>query len=283
MTNGLGNADTDNGNAGAMASAGDRGLAAGDVSQCSAGGHRHGNGGAVAGGVTPIPSSIVQAVCRIQGSLEAVKKTGRNPHGGYQFASTDDIYAALTRKMGEVGLLILPLEAESEVVRVEKDGKTVQWLKASFEFVLATADATWSDPRSKRSLFIMINGPQTHQAAASYAEKAYLRSLFKIPSGDMDLDSMPQTDNEDDQVALAGPRAKRKSSYEGKRDGTVTDFNKLVAAIAAATNRDDLQAIYMEHAGPSGPWSGMPSRWSDLLQDDFNAKMEGFAALTAAE
>lgn len=54
MTNGLGNADTDNGNAGAMASAGDRGLAAGDVSQCSAGGHRHGNGGAVAGGVTTI-------------------------------------------------------------------------------------------------------------------------------------------------------------------------------------------------------------------------------------
>ncbi len=52
MMSGLGNADTDNGNAGAMASAGDRGLAAGDVSQCSAGGHRHGNGGAVAGGVS---------------------------------------------------------------------------------------------------------------------------------------------------------------------------------------------------------------------------------------
>ncbi len=280
---GLTNADENNGNAGLANGAHDSAVAGGNDALRSNGRGRDGNCSEVAGRVTPIPSSIVQAVCRIQASLEAVRKTGRNPHGSYQFASTDDIYAALTRKMGEVGLIILPLEAESEVVRVEKDGKVVQWLKASFEFVLATADATWSDPRSKRSLFIMINGPQTHQAAASYAEKAYLRSLFKIPSGDMDLDSMPQADSEDDQVALAGPRAKRKSSAEGKRDGSVAEFNKLVAAIASAANRDDLQALYMQHADGNGPWAGMPSRWAGLLQDDYDAKMEGFSARIAAE
>jgi len=234
----------------------------------------------MSGPVATIPTSIVQAVCRIQASLEAVKKTGRNPHGGYQFASTDDIYAALTRKMGEVGLMILPLEVENEVVRVEKDSKMVQWLRVSFEFVLATADATWSDHRSKRSLFIMINGPQTHQAAASYAEKAYLRSLFKIPSGDVDLDSMPQADDEESMVALNGGK-KRKSSAEGKRDGSVKEFNRLRGEIAAAINTEMLAHVREIYAGDEGAWSSMPPAWASTLEEDYEVKMDALRAQAA--
>ena len=89
--------------------------------------------------------------------------------------------------------------------------------------------------------------------------------------------------SEEDQISLTGPRAKRKSSAEGKRDGSVAEFNKLVAAIASAANRDDLQALYMEHADGNGPWAGMPSKWAGLLQDDYDAKMEGFSARIAAE
>ncbi len=237
----------------------------------------------MSGPVATIPTSIVQAVCRIQASLDAVKKTGRNPHGGYQFASTDDIYAALTRKMGEVGLMILPLEVENEVVRVEKDGKMVQWLRVAFEFVLATAEATWSDPRSKRSLFIMISGPQTHQAAASYAEKAYLRSLFKIPSGDLDLDSMPQADNEDDQLRMSAKGGKRKSSAEGKRDGSVKQFNDVRGEISAAVNGEHLREVYLTYCDDNGPWAGMPERWAQTLQEDYETRMSEFDARQAAE
>lgn len=222
--------------------------------------------------VATIPGSIVQAVCRIQASLDAVKKTGRNPHGGYQFASTDDIYAALTRKMGEVGLMILPLEVESEVVRIDKDGKTVQWLRAAFEFVLATPEATWSDPRSKRSLFIMINGPQTHQAAASYAEKAYLRSLFKIPSGDVDLDSMPQAESEEDQHDLLAPR-KRKSSAAAKRDGTDVVFNELRGAVSGADGPADLELIKRNNWQT---WESLPPAWRKILDAEFEDKMAEF-------
>lgn len=232
----------------------------------------------MSGPVATIPTSIVQAVCRIQASLEAVKKTGKNPHGGYQFASTDDIYAALTRKMGEVGLMILPLEVENEVVRVEKDAKMVQWLRVSFEFVLATADATWSDPRSKRSLFIMINGPQTHQAAASYAEKAYLRSLFKIPSGDVDLDSMPQADTEEDQNDLLAPR-KRKSSAAAKRDGTDVAFNELRGAISGADGPADLALIKRNNWSV---WDTLPPAWRKIVDAEFEDKMAEFGEVAEA-
>lgn len=277
--NGLGtHADTDNRDAGAMASAGDRGLAAGDVSQCSAGGHRHGNGGAVAGGVTPIPSSIVQALCQIMVTVDAVKKSQRNQHGGYNFASTDDIYAAVTRKMGEVGLILLSLEDRCEIKRIEKDGKTAQWAHMEFSFVLATTADTWTDQRAKRTLYIQVTGPQTFQAAQSYVEKAYLRSLLKLPTGDMDLDSMPQADNEEDQHDLLAPR-KRKSSAAAKRDGTDVAFNELRGAISGADGPADLALIKRNNWSM---WDTLPPAWRKIVDAEFEDKMAEFGEVAEA-
>jgi hypothetical protein len=271
------NAERDNDNA--ITSAADDGGGSsrhlnGDVGQ---GHHRR---------LTPLPPSIVQAICQIQVTVEAVKKSSRNAHGGYNFASTDDIYAAVTRKMGEVGLVLLSLEDRCEVKRVEKDGKTAQWAHFEFSFVLATTADTWSDERAKRTLFIQVTGPQTFQAAQSYAEKAYLRSLFKLPTGDMDLDSMPQADTEEDEAEMSMPikAGNRKSSYAAKKDGvSVAAFQALLGAIAAAPDRESLQRIYMEHSDANGAWAGMPVKWAKLLQDDFQVRMEALAAQQFAE
>lgn len=232
--------------------------------------------------VDPIPSSIVVAVCKVQAALQAVEKSHRNTHGGYDFASTDDIYAMLTRKMGEAGLMILCLEErEPEIIRLEgKDGKTVQWGKFRFSFVLATQDATWTDPRSKRTLFIQITGAQTFQAAQSYCEKSYLRSLFKIPTGDQDLDALPQAETEEDQVALAGTGKKRKSSAEGKRDGSVKRFNQIRADIQAALNREHLMHLRQSYAED---WAEMPPRWAETLNDEYEDKLLSFGSQQAAE
>jgi len=223
----------------------------------------------------PIPSSIVQAICQVQATLGAVSKSNKNQHGGYQFASTDDIYAALTRKMGEVGLAIISLEDLCEVKRVEKDGKVSQWAQLEFSFVLATADATWTDKRARRTLYIQITGPQTFQAAQSYAEKAFLRSLFKIPTGDMDLDSMPQGETEEDQVALAGPKPKRKSSYAAKKDGGPDLFNEIRAKILQSPTREYLQQIRTLYAEE---WDQMPTRWHELLEHEYEDKLAGSSA-----
>lgn len=220
-----------------------------------------------------VPGSIVKAICAIKAHAEAVKKSQRNQHGGYMFASTDDIYAALTRKMGEVGLAILSLEDECEIVRIEKDGKTSQWARIVYSFILATEDATWTHKSLRRSLYIMVNGPQTFQAAQSYAEKSFMRSTFKLPTGDMDLDSMPQADNEDDQVSLAKP-GKRKSSAEGKRDGSVKLFNEIRAQLANANSRDMLMQVRTLFASE---WAELPPRWSETLDEDYEAQMSRFA------
>lgn len=174
--------------------------------------------------VTPIPASIVKAVCAVQAGMQAVKKSQQNRHGGYSYASADDIYAALTLKMADAGLLSLCLEEhEPEIKEVIKDsidkasGEKIssrqQWMKVSFTFVLATEEDTWTDPRARRTLIIQITGPQTFQAAQSYAEKSWLRSTFKIATGDMDLDGLAQDgDGEFEPGESSGPRPyKRKA------------------------------------------------------------------------
>lgn len=163
----------------------------------------------------PIPGSIVKAITQVMLHMSAVKKSQFNTHGKYHYSSTDDIYAALSLKMADVGLIALCLEdGEPEVKIVEKDnldnGKVIvtrqQWFRVHYKFVLATETDTWTDEGARRSLFIQITGPQTFQAAQSFAEKAWLRSLFKIATGDMDLDGLPQTDDESGED---GPRRQK--------------------------------------------------------------------------
>lgn len=231
--------------------------------------------------VAQIPGSIVKAILKVQGAIAAVAKDGKNPHGGYAFASTDAIYAMLTHKLAEAGLAIICLEDHvPEIVRIEKDGKTAQWGKFSFSFVLATEQDTWQDSRSRRSLFIQITGPQTFMAAQSFAEKTYFRSLFKMPTGDnFDLDALPQGDTEEDQMALNGNGKKRKSSAASKRDGTDKLFNEINAKITEANSSDYLQQIRTLYASE---WEEMPARWVELLDHAYEDKMAGFG-LQAAE
>jgi hypothetical protein len=221
----------------------------------------------------PIPGSIVKAIARIMAGLEAVKKSQRNTHGGYSYASTDDIYAELTRKMGEAGLVLLCLEEEApKIERIEKDGKTSQWGRFVFSFILATEDATWSDPRSRRSIFIQITGPQTHMAAQSYCTKSWLRSTFGVPTGDMDLDGLPQAEAEEDQITLNGAgKAKRKSSAGAKKDGTTEVFNELKHKIETCPDAEllmSLREVSME------TWDTLPARWSALLDETYEDRME---------
>lgn len=235
--------------------------------------------------VVAIPGSIVRALCAVQASVEAVTKSGFNKHGGYKFSSTDDIYAALTKKMGEVGLLIYPLElkpveeSSAKVDVFDKDGtktgeKTVTKLRFHFGYVLATEDASWFDTRSSRSIILLHNGPQTFQGAESFCQKAYLRALFKLPTGDLDLDSMPQAETEEDQAALSGNGAKkRKSSYAAKKDGTEALFNEISAKVNDAPNKEILQQVRTLYAEE---WNELPHKWVELLEGDYETKMMGF-------
>jgi len=240
--------------------------------------HTNGNGHVHYAPMSPaapaqIPGPIVKAIVSVQGAIAGVTKDGKNQHGGYAYASADAIYAMVTHKMADAGLIIICLEEHApEIVKVEKDGKTTQWGRFTFSFVLATEQATWSDCGSRRSLFTPITGPQTFMAAQSYAEKTYLKSLFKIPTGDkFELDGLPQDEDP------SQPRQKRDTSAEWKRGG-VKRFNLLRGRIARCDGPIDCVKIWTDAINdPDFPLAQMPSSWfQETICPDFVSKMDDF-------
>ena len=63
---------------------------------------------------------------------------------------------------------------------------------------------------------------------------------------------------------------KRKSSAEGKRDGSVKKFNAILTAIKDAATDDELMAIRVEHMSAEGvAWAEMPRAWADTIEQDY--------------
>lgn len=63
---------------------------------------------------------------------------------------------------------------------------------------------------------------------------------------------------------------KRKSSAEGKRDGSVKKFNGILTAIKDATTADELMAVRVEHMSADGfAWADMPRAWAETIEQDY--------------
>lgn len=67
------------------------------------------------------------------------------------------------------------------------------------------------------------------------------------------------------------PAFQRKSSAEGKRDGSVKIFNGILESIKSSETGEDLLAIRMEHldADTGTAWANMPRAWADTIEQDF--------------
>ena len=74
-------------------------------------------------------------------------------------------------------------------------------------------------------------------------------------------------------VEAPQPPPKRKSSAEGKRDGSVKKFNEIAAAIAKADGAIECKEVWTKNAAELAT---MPSRWYSNLAEDYSVKMESF-------
>lgn len=108
----------------------------------------------------------------------------RNTHGGgYGYTSVDTFYEDMGPLLAEAGLFIVMNEVEAA-----SDGK---WLTLTFAFYIYHKSGKAFGP-VMRSQGVLANGPQAYAAAQSYAEKYFIRQLFKIPTGEKEADADSQ-------------------------------------------------------------------------------------------
>ena len=67
----------------------------------------------------------------------------------------------------------------------------------------------------------------------------------------------------------------RKSSAEGKRDGSVKKFNALLVSIKECETVEDLMQIRIQHMDEQGnAWADMPRAWADTIQQDWEVRAQ---------
>ena len=180
---------------------------------------------------------------------------------------------------------------EPEVEKFNHNGKTVVFVTFHSRMILAAVNAVADEngnvqlhsdtfDAGTRSLRIQYTGPQTYQAAQSYLEKQFYKSLFSLATGDRDLDALPQADTLEDQIEATGTGAKRKrkSSSQAKKDGDDKKFNALVAEIRAANSTDELAMIWQREVRDGADWGDFAEGWKNLLKEEYDYALKDASA-----
>jgi hypothetical protein len=144
----------------------------------------------------PMPPEIAKAIIGVMRGIRTIGKDGDNKHGGYKYTSVDQFFELVGPLMAANGIFDLILEQSLNVEKktsVDNYGKekTSNWLIGVYH-IWIYHDSGVSYGPIRREMQVVASGPQAYGSAPSYLEKYFLRSLFKVPTGDVDADSHPQ-------------------------------------------------------------------------------------------
>lgn len=139
-----------------------------------------------------MPPEIAKAVVKVMGEVKKLGKDTRNPHGGYNYVSVDQFFDQIGQLMHAAGIFVVVNESESETaIRETGNGRSSAWLTCAYDiFIYHESGAAYGPV--KRSIQVSASGPQSYGSAISFVEKYFLRSLFKIPTGEQDADQDAQ-------------------------------------------------------------------------------------------
>lgn len=208
-----------------------------------------------------IPKEISGAIVLVMRAVGRVAKEAKNQHGGYKYASVDSFLEATNPACAEAGLIVKPVQTGCELDEIErwdKDGKPKKSRIARFKFkfrLIHESGAMWTDPDDERTVACDWTGPQTFQAAESFALKAYLRTLCQIPTGDADADAQEQHNAEIIRATVKAVKAKKESGQEQ----VLLDFGSGLESVAAA----DVADRVMSHMVNVGDTAAAADWWKD--------------------
>lgn len=212
--------------------------------------------------IPPMPPEVAKAIVGVQKAIRRVGKDGHNSDGGdYRFASVDAFFEFLGPLLGEHGLIIDVDEVEEGfayyvLTKTYRNGGSSEqhWMRARYVFTVAhESGATWGH-NPVRTVDVLNTGPQAYGSAQSYATKMYLRSLFKVPTGDREDADYHQTDRDDGYgPGQSGTGQWRNDNRREPSPGTYDEAAQDIRATPpAAPRRPHLIAV------PPDPKTGKP-------------------------
>lgn len=234
----------------------------------------------------PMPAEVAIAVAEVMKRIAKLDKTETNKHGGYRYASVDDFYEMVRPLLAETGLVIIPEELSTSSLNTTTANGTRTWLVIKYDFTLNVGGVEWEFRPKRTAMADSSMGSQAFGAAASYAEKFFLRSLFKIATGEPDIDAaeaqplpalssrQAQGMGQDRGRPSAAPSQQRraepgiKSSAQAKRDG---DWEKLTKGMALQRSEEELRAWAATH---EKDLAKLPRQWKIEVREQYVKELE---------
>lgn len=202
-----------------------------------------------------MPTEIAKAIVAVSKEVRQLGKDQDNKFARFKYVSVDKFYEEIGQLMAKHGLFDVIDEIRMQADRRETTNdqgqvKAAVWITTEYDIWLYHESGAEFGPLS-RSIMVQATGPQAFGSGVSYVEKYFLRSLFKVPTGEEDADAAPQEELPTTQRAT---RATPVAKY-------ITPASDTARAIVTRIRAEIRNASSWEELNCSGIWG--PTRDSD--------------------
>jgi len=199
--------------------------------------------------MTPV---IAAAMIRIAQAVPQLGKAERNAFAKYNYVSIDRYYETIAKIAAANGIGWQAIEVENKLLPdVGKDGA----LRITYAFDLYHEGGDHIQAFAAFTIIHPIQGAQTAGSALSYAEKLFMRSAFKVVTGESDADASDPDDlkirPKADLVAPAGDK-NVKAVTDAFPDAQVTDVRPAGGTSNAYAPDPSPHVAVIDHLEPDG-------------------------------
>jgi hypothetical protein len=192
-----------------------------------------------------MPKSVAARVVAAARNIKKLHHDKRNDYQSYNYTSVDNFYEAVGPIIAEAGLFIVVDEVAATVDK--------GMLTSNYEIYLVSEEGDSYGP-IRRQATVKAAGPQSYASAQSFAEKYFLRQIFKIPTGEADADSELKTTLPDIKPLDVKPQVEKLSERESLalKDDAIALLNKVeteedLAGWKAAQGTELKRKLHEEH------------------------------------
>ena len=137
--------------------------------------------------VFEIPKSVAEALAQTAEEVEPLFKGSENHFQNYKYVSIDDYYLQVPKHALRHGLTWTLREVDTGTFRmVGKKGEETA-MRFTYAVDLVHVEGHYVKEYDRITVYHPAQGAQTSGSARSYADKMFMRSAFKIATGEVEL------------------------------------------------------------------------------------------------
>jgi hypothetical protein len=212
-------------------------------------------------------SNIAKAIVAVTSEIKSLAKGEKNQHGGYNYVPIDNYYAEVGKVAAKHGLTwVLRVTDCKHLPDLGKNGA----LNFSYAVDLLHSDGTEKNDFTSLNILHPIQGAQSAGSAMSYADKVFMRQLFKIETGEMDADATNPNELNGKPEKVEAPKPALSKEDEATLvawiDKTIKTF------LPDARSDDELKKYWADNK------NGSIKRVRDFSEEAYNGLLSAFTA-----